>query len=152
MIPLLTIAVAALVLHTRPTLVASIGCLVSLFGLSVLPGHGDPMQLLKVGGSQGDALMGLAALAYVLYGVLLRKWALPIGPWQSLYVQVFFGIVLQLSAFLLSAASPLTAQNIPLVIYAGIFPSLFAPFLWMQGVRYLGPSRASIFLKCRSPP
>lgn len=146
MIPLLTIAVAALVLHTRPTLVALIGCLVSLFGLSVLLGHGDPMQLLKVGGSQGDALMGLAALAYALYGVLLRKWALPIGPWQSLYVQVFFGIVLQLPAFLLSAASPLSAQNIPLVIYAGIFPSLFAPFLWMQGVRYLGPSRASIFL------
>lgn len=59
MIPLLTIVVAALVLHARPTLVALIGCLVSLFGLSVLLGHGDPMQLLKVGGSQGDALMGV---------------------------------------------------------------------------------------------
>jgi drug/metabolite transporter (DMT)-like permease len=106
MIPLLTIVVAALVLHTRPTLVALIGCLVSLFGLSVLLGHGDPMQLLKVGGSQGDALMGLAALAYALYGVLLRKWALPIGPWQSLYIQVFFGIVLQLPAFLFKRRVP----------------------------------------------
>ena len=25
-------------------------------------------------------------------------------------------------------------------------PSLFAPFLWIQGVRHLGPNRASIFL------
>lgn len=146
MIPLLTVGVGAIVLRSRPAMTALLGCLVSLIGLSVLIGHGDPMQLLAAGGSQGDALMGAAALAYALYGVLLRKWALPIGPWQSLYVQVFFGVLFQLPAFLLNEPSALTAENIPLVLYAGIFPSLFAPFLWMQGVRYLGPNRASIFL------
>ncbi|MCD0504391.1 DMT family transporter [Bordetella petrii] len=146
MVPLLTVALSCLMLRDRPALTALLGGALSLFGLGVLLGEGDPLRLLSVGGNTGDALMGLAALSYALYGVLLRRWSLPIGVWQSLYVQILFGILLQLPSFLLAPASPLTAANIPLVLYAGIFPSLFAPYLWMQGVRHLGPNRASIFL------
>lgn len=146
MIPLLTIAVGAVVLRQRPTLMALAGGLVSLAGLALLIGEGDPARLLSVGANPGDLLMGLAALAYALYGVLLRRWALPVGPWQSLYVQVGFGVLFQLPAFLMAAPSPLNSANVPLVLYAAIFPSLFAPFLWMQGVKHLGPNRASIFL------
>lgn len=146
MIPLLTIAVGAMVLRVRPSLMAMLGGLLSLAGLALLIGEGDPMRLLTLGANRGDAQMGVAALAYALYGVLLRRWALPVGPWQSLYVQIAFGVLFQLPSFLMAPHSPLNAENIPLVLYAGIFPSLFAPFLWMQGVRYLGPNRASIFL------
>jgi len=145
-IPLLTIVVASLLLRERPSAAVVAGGLVSLAGLAILVGEGDPVRLLAVGGSRGDLLMALAALSYALYGVLLRRWSLPVGAWLSLYVQVLFGIAFQLPAFLLGPASPLTAENLPLVLYAGIFPSLFAPFLWMQGVRHLGPNRASIFL------
>lgn len=146
MVPLLTIVLGSLVLRERPAITAVLGGALSLAGLGVLLGEGDPTRLLSVGGSLGDGLMGLAALAYALYGVLLRRWPMPIGIWQSLYVQVLFGIIFQLPSFLLAPASPLDASNIPLVLYAGIFPSLFAPYLWMQGVRTLGPNRASIFL------
>ena len=135
-----------MVLRQRPTLMAMLGGLVSLAGLALLIGEGDPSRLLSVGANPGDLLMGLAALAYALYGVLLRRWGLPVGPWQSLYVQVAFGVLFQLPAFLMAAPSPLNADNVPLVLYAAIFPSLFAPFLWMQGVKHLGPNRASIFL------
>ncbi|MBV7481615.1 DMT family transporter [Bordetella sp. BOR01] len=146
MVPLLTIILVSLLLRERPASTAVLGGALSLAGLGVLLGEGDPTRLLAVGGNPGDALMGLAALAYAMYGVLLRRWPMPIGVWQSLYIQVLFGIALQLPSFLLAPASPLNAGNIPLVLYAGIFPSLFAPYLWMQGVRYLGPNRASIFL------
>jgi len=146
MVPLLTIMLGSLVLRERPAVTAVLGGVLSLAGLAVLLGEGHPARLLAMDGNLGDALMGLAALAYALYGVLLRRWPMPIGLWQSLYVQVLFGIALQLPSFLLAPASPLNAANLPLVLYAGIFPSLFAPYLWMQGVRWLGPSRASIFL------
>ena len=146
MVPLLTIILGSLVLRERPAATAVLGGALSLAGLGVLLGEGNPLRLLEVGGSFGDALMGLAALAYAMYGVLLRRWPLPIGMWQSLYMQVLFSIALQLPSFLLAPASPLNAGNIPLVLYAGIFPSLFAPYLWMQGVRHLGPNRTSIFL------
>ncbi|MVW77412.1 DMT family transporter [Bordetella sp. 02P26C-1] len=146
MVPLITIALGCIVLREWPVWTAIAGGALSLFGLGVLLGEGNPLQLLEGSGSVGDALMGVAALSYALYGVLLRRWPLPIGVWQSLYVQVLFGILFQLPTFLMGPASPLNADNIPLVLYAGIFPSLFAPYLWMQGVRYLGPNRASIFL------
>jgi drug/metabolite transporter (DMT)-like permease len=146
MVPLLTIVLVCIVLRELPTWTAVIGGVVSLFGLGILLGEGNPLGLLEAGGTAGDALMGIASLAYALYGVLLRRWPLPIDVWQSLYIQVLFGILFQFPGFVLTAASPLTAENIPLVLYAGIFPSLFAPYLWMQGVRYLGPNRASIFL------
>lgn len=146
MIPLLTIAVGAVVLRERPSLMALLGGLLSLAGLALLIGEGDPARLLSVGANHGDVLMGVAALAYALYGVLLRRWGLPAGPWVSLYVQVAFGVLFQLPTFLMAPASPLNAENLPLVLYAGLFPSLFAPFLWMQGVRHLGPARASVFL------
>lgn len=146
MVPLLTIVLVCMVLREWPTWAAVAGGVLSLLGLGVLLGEGDPLRLLAVGGSRGDALMGVAALAYAMYGVLLRRWPLPIRVWQSLYVQILFGLLFQLPVFLLSAASPLTDANIPLVLYAGTFPSLFAPYLWMQAVRYLGPNRSSIFL------
>lgn len=145
-VPLLTIVLVCFVLREWPVWTAVAGGALSLVGLGVLLGEGNPWRLLEVGGSTGDALMGVAALAYAMYGVLLRRWPLPMGLWQSLYIQVLFGTALQLPGFLLTASSPLNADNIPLVLYAGIFPSLFAPYLWMQGVRYLGPNRASIFL------
>jgi drug/metabolite transporter (DMT)-like permease len=31
-------------------------------------------------------------------------------------------------------------------VYAGVFPSLFAPILWMLAVQHLGPNRTSIFM------
>ena len=138
MIPLMTIAVVAVVLRELPSAMAMLGGLLSLAGLALLIGEGDPARLLSVGANHGDVLMGVGALAYALYGVLLRRWALPVGPWQSLYVQVAFGVLFQLPAFLAAPASPLTGDNLPLVLYAALFPSLCAPFLWMQGVKHLG--------------
>ena len=146
MVPLLTIALVCVVLRELPLWTAVAGGVLSLLGLGVLLGEGNPLSLFETGVTTGDALMGVAALAYAMYGVLLRRWPLPIGVWQSLYVQVLFGILFQLPGFLMAPVSPLNASNIPLVLYAGIFPSLFAPYLWMQGVRYLGPNRASVFL------
>ncbi|WKK16875.1 DMT family transporter [Achromobacter insolitus] len=146
MIPLMTIAIVAVLLRELPSATAMLGGLLSLAGLALLIGEGDPARLLEVGANRGDLLMGVGALAYALYGVLLRRWALPVGPWQSLYVQVAFGVLFQLPAFLLAPPSPLNGDNLPLVLYAAVFPSLFAPFLWMQGVKHLGPNRASIFL------
>lgn len=146
MVPLITIILGSMVLRERPAPTAVLGGALSLLGLSVLLGEGDPARLLALGGNVGDALMGLAALSYALYGVLLRRWPMAVGVWQSLYIQILFGIALQLPSYLLAPSSPLNAANLPLVLYAAVFPSLFAPYLWMQGVRYLGPNRASVLL------
>ena len=39
-----------------------------------------------------------------------------------------------------------TRASLPLIAYAGTLASVVLPFLWMQGVRYLGPNRCSMFM------
>jgi drug/metabolite transporter (DMT)-like permease len=48
--------------------------------------------------------------------------------------------------FLLSPTSPLPAQNLPLVLYAGLLSSIAASFFWMRGVVHLGANRAMLLM------
>lgn len=146
LVPLMTLAMGMAVLRERPRLLVLAGGLLSLAGIAVLIGEGDPMRLLRLDVSLGDGLMLLAALSYALYGLLLRRWPMPFSAWQSMYVQVLFAIAFQLPAFLMGEPSPLNAGNLPMVLYATVFASLMAPYLWMQGIRHLGPARASLFI------
>ena len=146
LVPLMTLAMGMIVLRERPRVLVLLGGILSLAGIAVLIGEGDPGRLLHLDIKVGDGLMLLAALSYALYGLLLRRWPMPFSAWQSMYVQVFFAVVFQLPTFLMGEASPLNAANLPIVLYATVFASLLAPYLWMQGIRYLGPARASLFI------
>jgi drug/metabolite transporter (DMT)-like permease len=81
-----------------------------------------------------------------LYGVLLKRWALPLSTWEQLYVQVAFGVLLLTPFWWWAPASPVTARNLPLILYAGTFASIGAPYCWMRGIKRLGPARASLFM------
>jgi drug/metabolite transporter (DMT)-like permease len=146
LMPLLTIVLASLLLREPPTLGTVAGGLVSLLGLMLLIGKGQPAQLLTHGIGPGDGLMLLATLAYAGYGVLLRKWPMPIPTWHMLYVQICCAVLLLLPAYWLAPASPITAANLPLVLYAGIAASIVSAFLWIEGIGGLGAARASMFM------
>ncbi len=118
----------------------------SLLGLSVLSTQGHPGALFSGAAHFGDALMLLAVASNALYGVLLKRWAVPLSTWQQLYVQIGFGVLLLAPFWWFAPASPITAQNIPLVAYAGIAASIGAPFCWMNGIKQLGAARASLFM------
>jgi drug/metabolite transporter (DMT)-like permease len=118
----------------------------SFGGLLLLIGQGEPALLLRHGIGLGDGLMLLATLAYAAYGVLLRKWPMPVPTWQMLYVQVLAAAVLLLPGWWLAPPSPITAANLPLVLYAGIAASIVSAFLWMEGVAGLGAARAAMYM------
>ena len=122
------------------------GAGLSLLGLVFLSTHGHPAELLDGTAHLGDALMLLAVASNALYGVLLKRWAVPLSTWQQLYVQIGFGILLLLPFWWLAPSSPLTANNALLILYAGIPASIGAPFFWMRGIKQLGPVRASLFM------
>ncbi|MEO6017349.1 MAG: DMT family transporter [Polaromonas sp.] len=122
------------------------GAALSLLGLLVLGSHGNPFDLLHGGAHVGDLLILLAVFSNALYGVLLRRWAVPLTTWQQLYVQIGFGVLLLLPFWWLAPSSPITALNLPLILYAGIPASIGAPFFWMKGIQRLGPARASLFM------
>ncbi len=146
LIPLLTVIISLVVLSVVPTVGIALGGLLSLAGLVWLVSAGDPAQLLQHGIGRGELMMFAASASYALYGVLTKRWAISLPNWQALYVQILFGVLLLLPNFLLASNVELNANNIPLVLFAGIPASIIAPFLWIQGVIRLGANKTSIFM------
>ncbi|EYU15231.1 DMT family transporter [Photorhabdus aegyptia] len=146
LIPLLTVVISIFILRVIPTVGIVLGTVISLFGLVWLVSAGDPMSLLQHGLGHGELMMLIASISYALYGVLTKRWSIPLPNWQSLYVQIAFGVLLLLPNFLLTKDVQLNTNNISLVLFAGIPASILAPYLWIQGVIKLGANTASIFM------
>lgn len=146
LIPLLTVLLSVVVMRLAPTVGILLGSLLSFCGLVWLVSAGQPAQLLSHGLGKGEMMMFAASASYALYGVLTKRWAIPLPNWQSLWVQIFFGVLLLTPNFLMAPDVSLNAQNIPLVLFAAIPASVLAPFLWIQGVMRMGASTASIFM------
>jgi drug/metabolite transporter (DMT)-like permease len=143
----LTTALLASALAAEPlTWRRIIGALVSLAGLIELTTRGDPLALLRADVHAGDGLMLIAVTANSLYGVLLRRWTMALSTWPQIYAQIGFAILIVTPFWLASSPSPITAGNAPLIVYAGIFASIGAPYFWITGVKRLGAAPASLFL------
>lgn len=146
LIPLLTILISLVLLRIAPTVGVALGSVLSFCGLIWLVSAGQPNALLQYGIGKGELMMLAATISYALYGVLTTRWAIDLPNWQSLYVQIMFGVVLLLPNFLMAPDIGLNNHNIPLVLFAGIPASIIAPFLWIQGVMRLGANTSSIFM------
>jgi drug/metabolite transporter (DMT)-like permease len=122
------------------------GALLSLAGVAILAAQGAPARLLAGGLHAGDGLMLVAVASNAVYGILLKRWALPLSTWEQLYVQIVFGVLCLAPFWWFAPAAPITAHNLPLVLYAGIAASIGAPFCWMNGIKRIGPARAAVFM------
>lgn len=145
-IPIFTIFVALLLLREIPTRYAVMGSILSFVGLLYVISQGSWSSLFNLGGHWGDVLMILAVFFYAFYGVFLKKWQLTLPLMISLYVQIGFAILYHLPFVVVLGLDPITTSNAGSVIYAGIFPSILAPLLWMMAIQHLGPNRTSIFM------
>lgn len=145
-IPLLTVLLSLWLLRDTPTLGVATGSVLSFAGLLWLVSEGQPARLLAQGISQGDLLMMLSVFTYALYGVLLKRWSLPFSGWLMLYLQMSAALLWLLPDFLRSDSWALTADNLPLVLYAALPASLLGTLFWLQGVRHLGANRTAIFM------
>lgn len=146
--PLMTAILSVLLLGEQLTLGMAAGGVLSFGGLLYLVGRGDMLVLLHEGMHAGDALMLLACLVFALYGVLLRRWRLAVPAWQSIYCQAWAALLCMLPFFLRlpTGSAPLNDATLPLIAYAGIGSSIVLSYLWIEGVKLLGPNRCSIFV------
>lgn len=146
--PLLTVALSVILLRDTPTIGMVGGGALSLVGIVYLISTGDPAVLLRSGLHTGDPLMFIAALVYALYGVLLKRWKLPVTGWQSTYMQALCALAIMFPAFLATPAPTraLNEDTLPLIAYAGGLASIVLPFLWIRGIHILGPNRCAVFM------
>lgn len=147
LIPIFTIFVSFLILKDKPNIYSILGSVISLIGLIYVLSQGDLQNLQSKSGSYiGNLYMIIGIFFYAFYGVFLKKWQIKLPLLVSLYVQIFFALIYHLPFILYFGLDQLNAQNIVSTLYAGIFPSLLAPLLWMSAISYIGPNRTSIFM------
>lgn len=145
-IPIFTIFVSIIILKEIPTRYAVIGSVLSFAGLMYVISQGSWQSLLNLAGHRGDLLMLIAVFCYAFYGVFLKKWQLQIPLLISLYIQIGFAILYHLPFVAVLGLDPIQSDNFASVLYAGIFPSILAPLVWMMAVQRIGPNRTSIFM------
>ncbi|MBP4040369.1 DMT family transporter [Aeromonas sp. SrichE-2G] len=146
LLPLLTLLQGALFFGQRAGRQALLGMSLSLFGVFWLLGQGEPLALLHTGINPGDGMMLLGAASYALYGLLIRRWQLPFGPWLNLYLQILLAVLLLVPVALSAESLAVPREGWGMVLFAGIASSLFAAYCWMRGLASLGPERTSVFM------
>ncbi|EGD06080.1 hypothetical protein B1M_03207 [Burkholderia sp. TJI49] len=149
LVPLLTMALSSLLLGDPPGAGMVAGGMLSLAGVVYLISGGHPLTIAARGVQPGDLLMLAASGAYALYGVLLKRWHMGALPaWQSTYVQAIVALACMLPMLLWLPAPAVwpTRASVPLILYAGVLASVVLPYLWMQGVKLLGPSRCAMYM------
>ncbi|MBF5014567.1 DMT family transporter [Burkholderia pseudomultivorans] len=149
LVPLLTMALSSLLLGDPPGAGMVAGGMLSLAGVVYLISGGHPLTIAARGVQPGDLLMLAASGAYALYGVLLKRWHMGALPaWQSTYVQAIVALACMLPMLLRLPAPAVwpTRASVPLILYAGVLASVVLPYLWMQGVKLLGPSRCAMYM------
>ena len=145
-IPIFTIFVSMFLLKEISNRFAIVGSILSFLGLLYVMAQGNLAGLIQSGGHLGDVMMVIAVFFYAFYGVFLKKWQLNIPLMISLYIQIIFALLYHLPFVLWLGLEAINPQNISSVLYAGIFPSLIAPLVWMLAVQMIGPNRTSIFM------
>ncbi|QZA80789.1 DMT family transporter [Deefgea piscis] len=146
LIPLLGLLLNWAFFRFRPNGRAMIGVGFSLLGVLYLLGQGQPSRLLAGGINHGDGLMLIGALAYALYGILLKRWALPFSPWLNLYLQIGFGVLFLIPVALSAQSLAIAPAAISMVLFAGIASSIVAAYCWMQGIGRMGSEKTAIFM------
>jgi len=145
-IPVFTILVSFFILKDIPNRFAIMGSILSFCGLIYVMAQGNLSALWQSGAHWGDLLMVVAVFFYAFYGVFLKKWQLKIPLLISLYIQIAFALIYHSPFIAWLGLDSLNTANLSSVLYAGIFPSLIAPFVWMLAVQQIGPNRTSIFM------
>ncbi|WP_220183865.1 DMT family transporter [Marinobacterium marinum] len=145
LVPVISLLLAVPLLGARLSRLALLGAFISFGGLLFMISQGN-LASLSTSVVPGDLLLLLAALVYALYGVLLKRWSLPLPTWDMLYIQVLIAVVLLSPLLLFASSISISQASLPLIVYAAIGASILAPWAWMRAVALLGTERTAIFM------
>ncbi|TBT31736.1 DMT family transporter [Vibrio parahaemolyticus] len=146
LVPLISVFLSVPLLGKSVSMLSIVGGVISLGGLAFMLGHGDVTYFLHQDMTQGDSLMLLAALVYAAYCVLLKRWKMPFNSLTLVYMQGFYSVIM-LTPLWLSSEQLLPSQEaLPLIAYAGIAASIFAPLMWVKAIDLIGADSSAMFM------
>lgn len=141
------ILISRVLLGERISKRQALGLGISVLGVVVITGKGNPAAILSLEFGWGDLMVFCAMPLWALYTVILKRWPPPIDGWTLLTVLSAIGVAVMAPIhgvdFIQNGnAVALTRENILAILYVGIFPSVIAFYCWNEGVKGAGPNIA----------
>jgi len=146
--PLMTAAMAAILLKERLFPRHILGGVISFFGVTLIVSGGSFERLQQWQVNIGDLYILLAVLLWGLYSVISRRATRSHSVFSVTTISTWIAIPLFLGAAAVGWKPASTNWSLHLVlavVYIGVFPSGIAFLTWNEGVRRVGPNRAMVF-------
>lgn len=141
-IPVFIIMFARLFFGQRVSLRQHAGIALSLAGVATIILQGDLARIRTLTFNRGDLLVLLAAVAWALYSVALRRYPQGLNPFLFLFGMSVTGLVFLLPFYALEIRSgALMTCNLPTILsigYVGVLASVVAFTTWNIGLRRVG--------------
>ncbi|WP_142847408.1 DMT family transporter [Telmatospirillum sp. J64-1] len=148
--PVLIVALSWLWLGEALSLRQWGGVLLSLSGVVLVITQGQWSVLMALELRQGDLVMLLAAAAWAIYSVALKRKPTGLDPMALLTLQIATGLLVLLPFYLWELSSgarfETNLSNLGIIAYVAVFPSLLAYYFWNRGVGALGANVAGQYI------
>ena len=149
-VPVIIIAISWAFLGQRLRASQWAGVAISLTGVLIIVGRGDPMLILSLSLNRGDLWIFASMLLWALYTVCLR-WRPPdLHPLGLLGANAIVGVVTMLPVYIWSLSQSMhitwTAGAAAGLAYVGVFPSVVGYIFWNNAVARVGPNKAGMFM------
>jgi drug/metabolite transporter (DMT)-like permease len=122
------------------------GTLISLGGLAIVLGRGDPSQLLGLRFSIGDLAILAVMPLWAFYTVMLRRRPMEIDNFSLIFLLGLFSMAALAPFYAFETiyvqAAPLAWSTVATALYTGCFASAAAYWCWNRGAELVGANRA----------
>ncbi len=148
--PVMIIAISWAALGQRLRASQWAGVVLSLAGVLVIVGRGDPRVILTLSLNIGDLWILVSVLLWALYTVCLRWRPRELHPLALLSANAIVGVAALLPIYLWSLAQGdhinWTPGAMAGLAYVGVFPSVVGYIFWNNAVTRIGPQTAGMFM------
>jgi drug/metabolite transporter (DMT)-like permease len=149
LVPVVVVAIAAVILGDRIGARQGLGILVSLAGAVVVIVHGELAVLRTLGFNPGDLWILAAVPIWSLYTVLLKRWPAGLHRMSFLAAMGLIGVVLQFPFFAWEWEAGrrmlVTPEAIAAIAYTAVFASFLAFVFYNTAMERTTPAVAGLF-------
>ncbi|OGU11295.1 MAG: multidrug transporter [Geobacteraceae bacterium GWC2_58_44] len=149
-IPVFIIMFARIFYGQTVSLRQHMGITLSLAGVTTIILQGDLARIRTLTFNRGDLLVLLAAVAWALYSVAMKRYPQGLNPFLFLFSIAVCGLLFLVPFYAVEiAAGNLMTVNTPTLLsigYVGILASVVAFMSWNSGLRKVGPHLGGQFV------
>ncbi len=149
-IPVFIIMFSRIFFGQKVTLRQHAGIVLSLAGVATIILQGDLSRIRTLSFNRGDLLVLLAAVAWAVYSIALRRYPQGLNPFLFVFCIAICGLVFLAPVYALEIASghlmTINAATLLSIGYVGVFASVVAVLTWNSGLRRVGAHLGGQFI------